>query len=92
MTPGTVATIAVTATTAMAHFDGKALWPPIFRLAVLIRFQPHAVLPPFAASFLTNYGAGNCTCSAWASNEALSALRMYPEATALSRLLVYSLM
>ena len=37
-----------------------------------------------------NYEAGNCTCSAWASNEALSALRMYPEAIALSRLFVYS--
>ena len=33
--------------------------------------------------------AGNCTCSACARSEALSALRMYPEAMALSRLLVY---
>jgi hypothetical protein len=35
---------------------------------------------------------GNCTCSAWASSEALSALRMYPEAMALSRLFVYCAM
>jgi hypothetical protein len=32
---------------------------------------------------------GNCTCSACARSEALSALRMYPEAMALSRLFVY---
>ena len=35
------------------------------------------------------YEAGNCTCSAWASSEALSALRMYPPAIALFRLFVY---
>ena len=33
--------------------------------------------------------AGNCTCSAWANNAALSALRMYPPAIALFRLFVY---
>ncbi len=35
------------------------------------------------------YEAGNCTCCACARSEALSALRMYPPAIALSRLFVY---
>jgi len=34
--------------------------------------------------------AGNWTCMAWANSEARSALRRYPSAMALSRLVVYA--
>ena len=49
-----------------------------------------AFVPPRRTD--VDHEAGNCTCSAWARSEARSALRMYPPAMALSRLLVYSAM